>query len=97
LSLFSTKHYADAAKTFDRIPDVAASDPRMAYGWALSLAKTNDRQHASTVLEKLVTQPIPPEMLVLVGKIYVEIGDQKNAEICFKRAKEQDPNVSVPR
>jgi len=97
LSLFSTKNYAEAAKTFDRIPDVAASDPRMAYGWALSLAKTNDRQRASAVLERLVTQPIPPEMLVLAGRLYVEMGDQKNAEICFKRAKEQDPNVSVPR
>jgi hypothetical protein len=48
-------------------------------------------------LERLVTQPIPPEMLVLAGRLYVEMGDQKNAEICFKRAKEQDPNVSVPR
>ena len=69
----------------------------MAYGWALSLAKTNDRQRASAVLERLATQPIPPEMLVLAGRLYVEMGDQKNAEICFKRAKEQDPNVSVPR
>ncbi len=97
LSLYSTKNYAEAAKAFDRIPDVASSDPRMAYGWALSLARTNDRQRASAILEKLVTQPIPPEMLVLIGQIYVEIGDQKNAEICFKRAKEQDSNISVPR
>lgn len=97
LSLFSTKNYRDAAKTFDRIPEMASSDPRMAYGWALSLSKTNEPQRASSILAKLTAQQIPPEMLVLVGMVYVDIGDQKNAEVCFKRAKEQDPNVSVPR
>ena len=97
LSLFSIKDYAQAVKAFDRVGDSALSDPRMAYGWALSLAKTNDRPRASAILEKLVAQKIPPEMLVLAGQLYAEIGDQKNAEICFQRAREQDPNVALPR
>jgi tetratricopeptide (TPR) repeat protein len=97
LSYFSIKDYAQAAKAFDRVGDSALSDPRMAYGWALSLAKTNDRARASAILEKLVAQKIPPEMLVLAGQLYAEIGDQKNAEICFQRAREQDPNVALPR
>ena len=97
LSLFSVKDYAEAVKTFDRVPEATLADPRMTYGWALSLAKTNDKQRAATVLDKLVVQPIPPEMLVLAGQLYAEIGDQKNAQICYQRARDQDPNVALPR
>ncbi len=97
LSLFSIKNYAEAAKTFDRVGDAALSDPRMAYSWAMSLAKTNDRQRASAILEKLVAQAIPPEMLVLAGQLYAEIGDPKNAQLCYQRAREQDPNIAIPR
>lgn len=97
LSLFSVKDYAEAAKAFDRVPDAAAADPRMAYGWALSLARTHQPQRASTVLEKLLAQPVPPEMLVLAGNLYKEIGDTKNADLCFQRAKAQDAAVSAPR
>jgi tetratricopeptide (TPR) repeat protein len=97
LSFFSIKDYAEAAKAFDRVADAALSDPRMAYGWALSLAKTNHRERAAAILEKLVAQPIPPEMLVLAGQLYAEIGDEKNAQLCFQRAKEQDPSIALPR
>jgi tetratricopeptide (TPR) repeat protein len=97
LSLFSIKNYAEAAKVFDHVHDQTLSDPRMAYGWAVSLVRTKDTKRASAVLEKLVALQIPPEMLVLAGQLYSEIGDQKNAEICFQRAKQQDPNLAVPR
>jgi cytochrome c-type biogenesis protein CcmH/NrfG len=97
LSLVSIKNYADAAKAFDVVANDTLSDPRMTYAWAVSLAKTHEPQRAATVLEKLVAQPIPPEMLVLAGQVYEEIGDRKNAEACFQRAKQQDPNVVVPR
>jgi tetratricopeptide (TPR) repeat protein len=96
-SLFSIKDYTAAAKIFDRVPEAMLSDPRMTYSWALSLAKTNDKQRAATLLEKLVAQPIPPEMLVLAGQVYAEIGDLKNAQICYQRARERDPNIAVPQ
>lgn len=97
LSLFSIKDYAEAAKAFDRVQDATLSDPRMTYGWAVSLAKTNDQERAATVLEKLMAQPIPPEMMVLAGQLYAEMGDQKNAQACYQRAKEQNPSVALPR
>ncbi len=97
LSLFSIKNYAEAVKVFDRVQDQTLSDPRMAYGWAVSLVRTKDAKRASEVLEKLTALQIPPEMLVLAGQLYSEIGDQKNAESCYQRAKQQDPNLAVPR
>lgn len=97
LSLYSIKNYAEAAKVFDRVQDQTLADPRMAYGWAVSLVRTKDAKRASEVLEKLTALQIPPEMLVLAGQLYSEIGDQKHAEICYQRAKQQDPNLAVPR
>jgi tetratricopeptide (TPR) repeat protein len=97
MSLFSMKNYAAAVPVFDRLPEVASADPRMAYGWALSLVRTNHRQRASGVLEKLVAQPIPPAMLVLAGELYGDLGEKNKAKECFRRAKEQDPSIQVPR
>jgi tetratricopeptide (TPR) repeat protein len=97
MSLFSLKDYAAAVPVFDRVPDAANADPRMAYGWALSLARTNNRQRASVVLEKLVAQPIPPGMLVLAGELYADLGEKEKATNCFRRARQQDPTIQVPR
>jgi tetratricopeptide (TPR) repeat protein len=96
MSLYSTKNYAEAVKVFDGVGESALADPRMAYGWAVSLAKTKDSQQASTVLGKLVAQQLPPEMLVLAGQLYSDLGDEKSALSCYRRAKEQDPNIKVP-
>jgi len=97
MSLYSTKNYAEAVKVFERVGDSALADPRMAYGWADSLAKTKDTQQASTVLGKLVVQQLPPEMLVLAGQLYSDIGDQSSAQNCYRRAREQDPNIKLPK
>jgi len=97
MSLYSTKNYAEAVKVFERVGDSALADPRMAYGWADSLAKTKDTQQASTVLGKLVVQQLPPEMLVLAGQLYSDIGDQSSAQNCYRRAREQDPNIQLPK
>lgn len=97
MSLFALKDYAAAVPVFDRVPDAATNDPRMAYGWALSLAKTNNLKRASGVLEKLVAQTIPPQMLVMAGQLYADIGEKNKANDCFRRAKDQDPSIQLPR
>jgi tetratricopeptide (TPR) repeat protein len=98
MSLYSTKNYAEAVKAFERVGDTTAlADPRMAYSWAVSLAKTKDSQQAATVLGKLVAQQLPPEILVLAGQLYADLGDRANAQNCYRRAKEQDPNIELPR
>jgi len=97
LSLYSINDYGQAAKAFDQVPDETLADPRMTYAWATSLVRTKDKERASTVLAKLVAQPIPPGMLVLAGKLYADIGDQNSAADCYRRAKEQDPSVVVPK
>ncbi len=96
MSLFSIKDYPAAIKVFDKIPEMAMNDPRMAYGWATSLARTNNRGQASKVLAQLTAQPLPSEMLVLACQLYDEIQDKPSAQACYAKAKAQDPLVKVP-
>jgi tetratricopeptide (TPR) repeat protein len=96
MSLFSVKDYPAAAKAFDKVPEAAMSDPRMTYGWAASLARTNDRARASKILGQFTAQPLPVEMLVQACQLYVEMQDNGSAQSCFAKAKAQDPTVKVP-
>jgi tetratricopeptide (TPR) repeat protein len=96
LSLYSIKNYAEAVKAFDRVGDEALADPRMAYSWAASLTKTKDSNRAAMVLERLVTQEPPAEILVLAGELYADLGDEAKARSCYKRARAKDPAIKTP-
>ena len=96
LALYSIKNYPDAITVFDRLGDAPMQDPFMAYAWATSLARTNNKQRATEVLEKLTANPIPPSILVAAGQLYAEIGDVSKAQTCYQKAKEEDPSITIP-
>ena len=64
LALYSIKNYPEAVAVFDQLGDAPMANPFMAYAWATSLARTNSKQRAADVLEKLTANPIPPSILV---------------------------------
>jgi tetratricopeptide (TPR) repeat protein len=96
LALYSIKNYPDAVTVFDRLGDAPMADPFMAYAWATSLARTNNKQRAADVLEKLTANPIPPPILVAAGQLYAEIGEGSKAQSCYQKAKEEDPSITIP-
>lgn len=96
LALFSIKDYPEAVTYFDRLGDAPMGDAFMAYAWATSLARTNNKQRASEILGKLTANPIPPPILIEAGKLYAEIGDAAKAKTCYQKAKEEDPSVNLP-
>ena len=96
MSLFSIKDYPAAAAAFAKIPDLAMSDPRMSYDWAASLARTNDRQRAASILASLLMQPAPSDLLVRACQLYQEMQDPTGAQSCFQKAKEQHPDIQLP-
>ena len=93
ISLFATERYADAAQAFGVLGDAAVTDPNMAYAWAFSLAHSNQPKQASAILEKLTSRQMPPEMLVLIGEVYNNLGDYEHALTCFRKAVQQDPFI----
>jgi tetratricopeptide (TPR) repeat protein len=93
ITLFSGGQFAEAAKAFGAVGDAVYRDPRMAYGWAFSLARINDPQKAVEVLNKLTSQPLPKEMWMTSGDVYTQVGDYEDGLRCFRKAVELDPNT----
>jgi tetratricopeptide (TPR) repeat protein len=91
--LYSARQYPDAAKAFGEIGDGVYRDPRMAYAWAYSLARTNDPKKTIEVLSKLTAQPLPKEMWMTAGDLYTQVDDYEDALRCFRKAIELDPTM----
>jgi len=93
MALFSSGQYADAAKAFDQIGDLAYSDPRVTSAWASSLAHTNQPDKAAAILTRLTQQPLAAEALLLVGQAYSDMGNQQQALATFQKASQDNPSL----
>jgi tetratricopeptide (TPR) repeat protein len=93
MALFSSDQYADAAKVFEQVGDVAYSDPRVAYAWATSLARTNQSDKAKAIVARMSQQPLSPDALLLVGQVYSDLGNQQQALAACQKAIQQDPSL----
>ena len=65
----------------------------MGYAWAFSLSRANQVKQAKAVLDKVSAAPLQAEMLILIGKVYNDVGDHANALRCFQGAIRQDPTM----
>jgi len=92
-ALMSTGEVEQAVKEFKQLGEAIYADPRLAYGYAMSLAKVNNPQEATVVLNRLMTMNPPPEMLLQIGQVYGDVGDDERALAAFKRAAQADPNL----
>jgi tetratricopeptide (TPR) repeat protein len=93
MALYSSGQYADAAKAFDQVGDVAYSDPRVVCAWATSLAHTNQPDKAAAILARLTQQQLSPDALLLVGQAYSDIGNQQQALATFQKASQANPSL----
>lgn len=93
ISQFSSNQFADAAKTFDPLGDVAMSEPGIAYPWAASLARTGQTSRAGEILAHLEQQQVSPDTLFLIGQTWSELGDYPHAIRTFHRALEGNPTL----
>jgi tetratricopeptide (TPR) repeat protein len=91
MALFSSGQYADAAKAFDQVGDMAYSDPRVAYAWATSLARSNQPDKANAILTRMSQQQLTPDALLLVGQVYSDLGNQQQALATYQKAISQNP------
>lgn len=94
LSLFMTEQYADAVHALGPIRDQIIGDPGIAYAFASSLIKVNEPKDASSVLEALEKQQLPPDTLLLIGQSWAEMGDNAHALSTFRRALAQNQSLT---
>ena len=93
MSYFASDKFGDAVKTFAPLGTRGEQDPTVGYAWAASLSKLSDLKRASEVLIQFENANIPNDTLVLVGQLWIEIGDYNRAVEALHRAVQSNPSL----
>lgn len=92
MSYFRMQRYGDAATAFYPLGETGMRDPMVGYAWAFSLARDGDLTDASQVLKTYQTGSLTNEGRLLVGRLWVQIGDYKQATASFQQILSADPS-----
>jgi tetratricopeptide (TPR) repeat protein len=92
---FANEDFAKAAQAISPLGARAMHDPVLGYTWAASLVRIGDLQQASQILEEAEKGQLPPDTVLLVGKLWTDIGDFARAIASFDKALSLDP--AAPR
>jgi tetratricopeptide (TPR) repeat protein len=93
MAYFGSDKYADAAKTFTPLGTRAMQDATVGYAWAASLARAGELKQASEVLSEFEKGERPNDTLLLIGQLWIEIGDYGRSVAVLHRALHADPNL----
>jgi tetratricopeptide (TPR) repeat protein len=93
MAYFGSDQYTDATKTFTALGVRGMQDATVGYAWAASLARTGDLKKASEVLTEFDKGDRPSDSLLLIGQLWIEIGDYGRSVAILHRALRTDPNL----
>lgn len=93
MAYFGSNQFADAAKTFAPLGPSGMQDSNVGYAWAASLAHLGDLKPAGDILRVYEQGKLTREALLLVGQLWIEIGDYARSVDILHRALEADPGL----
>ncbi len=93
LAYFGAEKYSDAASTFAPLGLRGMQDSTVGYAWAASLARAGDLKKAAEVISEFQKSDRPNDDLLLIGQLWIEIGDYAQAVGTFQRALQSDPSL----
>ena len=93
MSFFSLGRFAEAASQFAPVSTLAMADPRAAYAWAFSLARTGQPQQTNNIADQLVLEDLPADVLSLVCHLYTDVENYEHSISCFRKAYQEDPHL----
>lgn len=92
MAYFGAEKYADAAATFSPLGIRGMQDATVGYAWAAALARTGDLKKAAEVLGEFEKEHhADNEGLLLIGQLWIEIGDYGRAVDTLHSALQSDP------
>jgi tetratricopeptide (TPR) repeat protein len=86
MAYFASDKYADAVQTFSPLGVRGMQDSTVGYAWAASLARTGELKQASETLSQFESVNTTSDTLLLVGQLWIEIGDYDRALTSLHRA-----------
>ena len=93
MAYFGANRFDDAAKAFSPLGVQGMHDPAVGYAWAASLMHANDLKTAGKVLSEFEKDERSNDSLLLIGQLWIEIGDYGRAVSTFHRALQSDPSL----
>lgn len=92
MAYFGAEKYADAVNTFSPLGIRGMQDSTVGYAWAASLVHTSELKKAAEVLGEFEkANPGGSDGLLLIGQLWIEIGDYARAVDTLHRALQSDP------
>ena len=91
---FTTDKYAEAAKTFTALGTAGMRDSAVGYAWAASLARLNEPAKATPILLEFEKTNRSPDVLLLVGQLWIEIGDYARSVEALHSVLAADPQLA---
>ncbi|HXY24702.1 MAG TPA: tetratricopeptide repeat protein [Candidatus Acidoferrum sp.] len=93
MSYFGSDKFAEAVKTFSPLATAGMKDPTVGYAWAASLAHLGDLKPAGEILGVYEQGKLTPEALLMVGRLWIEIGDYGRSIAALHRALQADSSL----
>jgi tetratricopeptide (TPR) repeat protein len=94
MAYFGSDKYSEAARTFAPLGPKGMQDATVGYAWAAALARAGDTKKAEEVLSEYEKGERPNETLLLIGQLWIEIGDYARSVAVLHRALQADPAMS---
>jgi tetratricopeptide (TPR) repeat protein len=88
---FATEKYADAVATLSPLGIAGMQDSTVGYAWASSLVHLGELKKATDVLSEFEKANRSGEVLLLIGQLWIEIGDYSRAVGTFEAALQSEP------
>jgi tetratricopeptide (TPR) repeat protein len=92
-SYYASNRYVEATQAFAPLGARGMADGEIGYAWADSLTHAGDMKKASEVLTTFQSQPRPAETVLLIGQLWVEIGDYARAVSTLQQALQSNPSL----
>jgi tetratricopeptide (TPR) repeat protein len=94
MAYFGEEKFSDAARTFEPLGQRGMQDGAVGYAWASSLTRQGETKPASTVLAEFEKGDRTGDTLLLVGQLWIEIGDYERAVASLHHALQLSPSLA---
>ena len=91
---YALDNYREAVRTIAPLGDRAVHDTALGYAWAASLARLGELVPATKILEEYEKSDLSVESILLVGQLWLDMGDYSHAVASFHRALDGDPYLA---
>jgi tetratricopeptide (TPR) repeat protein len=93
VAYFGADKYPDAVATFTPLGTAGMRDSTVGYAWAASLSHIGELKPAGDVLTEFQKANTSTDALMLIGQLWIEVGDYARAVDTFHQALQSNPTL----